>query len=584
MFAVGPLLFLLAVAVVVWVLRSTDRGGPDGEQAEGALRRFLQYGFLLAAVFLAASGLAMLASAALPAGQLLARSPSDVALGLSLTLVGVPVWFALWRLLGRRLAGDPRERATFAWTLHLAAASTVALVVALVSIVGVGTWAVGAGEYDPGTAGIALVWSALWGWQASLWRRSDVSPTSPLSALVVLAGSAVGVVALMLGTAGVLFFGFEQVFRLVAGDALVDAATTESLRRNAVLVVVAAGIWWWHWLHEGVRAPRDRLWHAYVLLVPILVGTLTATVAAAVALHSLVRWGLGGAGLPPAAVHFDVLPGALAALAVGLWVWWYHRWVLGEGEVHRRSEADRTYGYLVAGVGLLAAAVGVTFALVGALEGVAPAPLARAGSAMRDTLAVATTLLAVGAPLWWVSWRPLQVRAHPAGEPPPAEQEVARAEVTSPSRRVYLSLLFGASALTAIISFAIVLFVFFRDLLEGQLDAGVLYDLRVALALLLTAGAVAGYHWVAYREDRATGPGERRPRTVLLVSSGGRPAALEVERRTGAKVRSLRRLDAVAPPLDPDTVVAVVSASVHERLLVVADADGVVRAIPYEVD
>jgi predicted dehydrogenase len=60
---------------------------------------------------------------------------------------------------------------------------------------------------------------------------------------------------------------------MVGGD-------TASVARGLVLVVVAAPVWWWHWLHQGVGATRDTLWHAYVLLVAIFGGLVTAVVRA----------------------------------------------------------------------------------------------------------------------------------------------------------------------------------------------------------------------------------------------------------------------------------------------------------------
>jgi hypothetical protein len=575
MFALGILASLITLAipivVIVWVVRASRRGEPHTEQAGWSLRRFLQYAFLLTALFVAASGVSTILSYALPAGTRLAgRAPADLALGLSLALVGTPVGVLLWRVVRRRLEQDSEERGSPAWTLYVTTAGTVALVVALPNLVEAGAWVLGAADFDASSVGTGLTWGAVWGAHVFLARHWALGPQGRLASLPALAGSAVGVVALALATAGILFSGFEQVYRAVAGDPLADATTTEDLRRSAVLAVLAGGAWWWHWLRVAVRGPYDRLWHAYVLLVPILGGTLTATVSAAIVLHAVVRWLLGGPGLPDAALHFDVLPGALAALLVGAWAWWYHRWVLQERDADERTEAERTYAYLVAGVGLVAAAGGAAVALVGLLQAVAPAPLATAGSATRDTLAVAITLLLVGAPVWWVFWRPLQARAH--------------AEAASPSRRAYLFLLFGASGLTALVSLAVVLYVLLRDLLEGRLDAGVLYDLRVALALVITAGAVAAYHWTVYREDRHAGPAETRPKTVLLVSSDGRAGVRAITARTPATVRTLRRTDGALPLEDWDGVAAAVEASPHERLLVIVEGDGEVRVIPYDVD
>lgn len=569
---VSLLLLALPVALMVWIVRS--RGQPEDEPGVGwSLRRFLQYSFLLAALFTGGAGLHRLVEVALPAGErLVGRGSAELALGLSLAIVGVPAYGALWRLVRRHLLGDPAERASLAWSLYLTVAGTVTLLMAYVGLVEVGTWLLGAEDFRPAALASGLVWGSIWALHVWMLGHPQLAPTGRAAGLAGLAGSAVGLVAVTVAVAGVLSFGLEQLYRAVAGGALVEGPATEALRRNLVRVVLAGGIWWWYWLRGTLRAPRTTLWHAYLMLLPILGGLLVAVSSGAAVLHAVLQWFLGVPDTARAAAHFDLLPGALAAGVVGGWAWWYHRTVLGEGPERRQTEPDRVYRYLAAGVGLVAAASGVTVALVALIQALAPAPLAGPDPEGRNTLVAAATLLVVGGPLWWAFWRPLQERVRREGDP----------ERRSPSRRAYLFLLFGAAGLTALISLIVILFVFLRELLEGTLRGTVLYDLRTALALVLTAGAVSAYHWAVYREDRAeraerAGPG----RAVLLVGPEDPGLAERVAERTGSMVRHLPRLDAEPAPVDPERVVAAILAAGAGRLLVVVEADGEVRAIPY---
>jgi hypothetical protein len=161
-----------------------------------------------------------------------------------------------------------------------------------------------------------VAWGAVWGLHAWLLRRSTLAPVGPLSDLAVLAGSAVGVVALAIG-AGVVSDGLEQVYHAIAGPALVEAAATAALRRSLVVTALAAVVWWWHWLRRAVNAARTTPWHRYVLLVGVLGGLLTAVGAAAVALHTVAQWFTGEPEAGRAAVHFVGRPTSLAAGAVG---------------------------------------------------------------------------------------------------------------------------------------------------------------------------------------------------------------------------------------------------------------------------
>lgn len=569
---IGVLLVVALVAVAVWMVRATRSDVPE-ERGGPAVRRFLQYLFLLIALFSGASGVTRVLTASLPLRQRLAGpGPEELALGLSLTIVAAPVWVLLWRPVRRRLLRDPDERASPQWSLYLAIAATTSLVIALTNLVRVGSWAVGADDLDAPSVAAALVWTTVWGIHVALLHRPTLAPAYTRPSLAVLAGSAVGVIALGVGVDGVLSYGFGEAYQAIAETTLVPAPTAApNLRRSLVLAGLAAAVWWWHWLHQALHGPRSTPWHITVLLVPVLGGLLVAVGSAATALNALLRWMIGDPEATRAVVHLAILPEALAATLAGGWVWWYHLTVVGQDARRDRGEAERAYEYVVAAVGLVASAVGVTIAIVAAIEAVAPMPLASAAPTGRDTIALAATLLLVALPLWWTFWRSAQSRVGDV------------TERQSSARRTYLFALFGVAGLTGAISVVVILFVVLRDLLEGALDATAVNELRVAIALTLSASGVAAYHWEVLRGDLAArqAPDRSAQRHVLLVSSDGSALADAVVRRTGATVRSLHRLDAAGSRPDADAVAAAILASDHERLLVTVDEDGTVHAIPY---
>jgi hypothetical protein len=291
-------------------------------------------------------------------------------------------------------------------------------------------------------------------------------------------------------------------------------------------------------------------------------------------LGTALQWLIGEPSAARATAHFMSVPAAIAAGMVGVLIWRYHRSVLDAAAAGLRTEPERTYNYLAAGVGLVTGAAGATIAVAAAIQVLVPGALAvEAGG--RNTLATALTLLAVGLPVWWAFWRRLQ-RHVTAG---------VEGERTSPSRRVYLFLLFGATGLTAVVSLSVILFVVFRDLLESALTVTVLHDLRIAIGLVLTAGGLSAYHWAVHREDRehaAAAPMPTHPRHVLLVGPDGRQLAAAVATDTGARVRSLHRLDTARTDVDAHRVAEAILAVHHDSVVVTIEEDGEVHVIPYE--
>lgn len=563
---------LLLVGLVVWAVHAA-RASRDEARSAPSLRRFLQYASLLAAVGTSAIGLSGLVELALPAQRVAGRASGDLALSLSLSLVALPAAAGLWRVMRRRLTADPEERASGAWSLYLAVATTVAVTVAVFSLVEVVEWAVAGRAFPPDAAARALVWGAVWAAHQRMLLRGRTSPTGTTADLTVLAGAAVGLLTLVTGVGSVLVWSFDRLYAALVGGVLAGGAPWRALAHSTAVAALGGALWWWQWLRQAAGAPRTDLWHRYLLGLPVLGGLLASVGAAATVLHAVAQWTVGVPVSERAAAHFAVLPPALAAGAVGVWAWAYHRAVLTEQPDRRRTEPERAYEYVCAAVGLVAAGAGVAVALVAAIEALAPAPLAATDLTGRATLVTAATLLVVGGPLWWAFWRRL-------GNPPAVDGEPER---RSTSRRAYLFLLLGAAGVTALVSLVAGLFVVLREVFEGTLDAGVLRDVRVAVALTVTAGGVAAYHWTVYREDHAADPDDDRDRDrhVLLVAPDPDLLAPDLRRATGATVRTLRHLDAGPPDADADAVAQAVLASPHPRVLVVVDG-GDVRVIPYQ--
>lgn len=227
----------------------------------------------------------------------------------------------------------------------------------------------------------------------------------------------------------------------------------------------------------------------YVLPVGVGGPFVVALVGAAVALAAVGVWFLGEPDETTAAAHFAGVPGAASAVVVGLAAWWYHRRVFARAAPPGRTEITRAHEHLMAGIALVAAALGVVIALraVGdVVSGVASEPPA-------NTFLLAATLLLVGTPVWWRFWGRAQRERR-------AQPDVEARAVT---RRVYLFLLFGVGAVVGVVAVLVTGFVTIEAALRGDLGRTTMTDLGTPLALLVTAAAVSAYHWLVYREDRA---------------------------------------------------------------------------------
>ncbi|MEA2058050.1 MAG: DUF5671 domain-containing protein, partial [Actinomycetota bacterium] len=467
----------------------------------------------------------------------------------------------------RRLDTDPAEQRSLGWAFYL----TVALIGSLIATMSLTTAFLGEwladGDLDRSLLIPALIWAGVWAghwWVAQ--RRADPDRMQ----LHLLLGSAAGLVTVVIGAGVGLGAALGEIYDGAFSTSVVDSGL-DALVRAAVILVVGTPVWWWYWLRHARTSARKPLWLGYVLLFGVLGGVVTLVTGAGIMLFGVLQWFIGDPGNASAASHFDFVPGAAAAMSVGAASRWYHRSILGDRQTRARTEVDRIYDYLLSGAGLLVAAGGLATLIAVVLDGIGGAEIA--SSTTGDAVAVAITLLAVGVPLWWRFWSIIRS----------ALRDDPQAEVQSITRRIYLFLLFGATGIVAVVGLMITVFVFFEDLLEGTLGAATISSVAVPVALLLTAGAVAWYHFMVFREDRGiTVEEEQRPVVREVIVVGGADLVAMIASGTTARVQRIGSADHPTDVATIDEVVSLLATETHERVVVVA-SNGHFELFPIEV-
>lgn len=578
------ILLLVAIATVVAVgarrlmLHSTSPGRPADAHA---VRRLFQYGVLYGLLVVSAVGVRGLLTRAFERGALVS-DPTALARSVAFTVVGVPLLVGLATWTRRSFATDPdAEARSLGWAAYVTGACLTGLAYGMASLFAVLAWATGLQAYDPAAVAGVVVWATVWGGHWYLDGR--VTPglhAQPHHLLGSLAGLGTSVAALALLVAGTV----ASVTGIGATSALVGR--DNRLLRGAVLLVVGVPVWLLYWWRTAAHGPRRPLWLAYVLLVGVAGGLVTALAGASVAGYDVLVWLLGRPSSTQAAVHFSTLPAAVGTACAGTLAWWYHHTVV-RAPARARTEVLRSYEYLMAGTALVAAAVGFTTSVVALVEALTSSVVLVGGSAV-NTLLAAVTIMLVGGPVWALFWR----RINRAARRAPAEEHV------SPSRRIYLALLFGVAGVAAVVALLVGVYAFADDALADRLGATTLARTRFPIGILLSAGIVSVYHAAVYRGDRAAtgtgtdGPHPHGPRFVLLVGPRDPGIAAAVARSTGGHVQAWRT-DGVSdlrgagtggatPTWTSDgvlTAIAALGPAPVEEVVVVCESDGV-HAIP----
>ena len=551
----------LPIALVVWAVRQfggrKDSRGMDAH----SVRRFFQYLLLFGLMVVAAVGLSDLLGLLFQEPLLAGDDNSTLARALTFSVFGIPMFALLAAWSRRRLQQDPDEARSLGWAFYATVAPLTALVVAMTALHVLVSAALADHRFDGSALSQLVVWSAVW---LVHWTMASRMLDADRRQGQLVLGSLIGLGTTVAGLVWLLGASLDALLVERASTVLVQQQ--QPLAQAAATVVVGVPVWVVYWLRNLSRARRTPLWFGYVLPVGVGGSLVLAVVGASIVLYQLLVWLIGEPASTQAAQHFEGAPTAGACVIVGAVSWWYHRQVF-IGATLARMEVTRVYEYLIAGIALLAAAVGVTMVVVALVESMVPATAVEVGTSVVNSLLSGVTLLLVGGPLWLVFWSRIE-RATRDGGPE---------ELGSPTRRIYLFLLFGLGGVAAVIAVLVAAFLGIQKALQNGFDAQVVREMRIPVAILLATGAISGYHWVVYRHDRSQVPvtaPQHAPRYVLLVGAPDGLVRGAVERLTGARVDLWVRADGLAGPWALDDVVAAVSQSQADAVAVVSGPAG----------
>ena len=554
------------------------------------MKRLYVYGVSFVALVVTANGTSLLIRYVLDLvsdRRIAGGANEQLSLGVAMIVIGGPLWAVHWTMARRQVDREPQEAAAVLRKLYLYGVMFVAALVTFGSVVALLRWVFGGDTFDPRWIGQIVAWGTVWAYHWQVERHEGLPSAGGLTlrrwygyitslyGLGVMAAGIAGLLAVLLGG---IYDALADVPFVISG-----AGVSAVSLRDPLAAVIVGGAWWaFHWLYFSRGDVESTLRQVYLYIFAFLGGALTVLFSVGGLVNGLLRWLLGVPGLSEAAVHFRLIADLLPATLVGAALLAYHWQVVREDSQRmavRIPGARRSFGYAMSAMGLGAMVV-ATPMLIGLVIGLL-IPAARetlAGTdAWRGLLAIALTLLIIGAPLWFWSW-------------PRIQQQVATLgidERTATSRRIYVYGVMGVLALAALGSSIGFLTLLLTDLLSGDLSLDFLRNGKWLLGVIATAGALLPYHWQVLREDQEAGAEAApiRKSVTLLVGEGADELISRLEKALGTRIRTMRVVapEGAVPALSDAQIAELVSRvrdAPSDRVMLIAAEDGV-TAYPY---
>lgn len=453
---------------------------------------------------------------------------------IGLLLVATPLFLIHW-WLGQRRRHEDAERTSVLRKLFLYASTAAGLIVLLTNayrLIRESTWLAvsaptGMTELLPAgwlhwgfmsAVGLGLVYY----WYLVLAGDGDLG-NEKLAARIVrqLFLAVAGLIGL-----GIAMWGARTLIQLglqVAVDEIIGALDMNwwRLPLGGAVSQVLVGCWllhasWQQWQDiVKVRAAEGR---AVLRRIYLYIGILTGAIATLTPAALLLREGLlmlFGTGGGSTAELLDRMVGPVSFIPVGAVVWfWYWTALRREtdayGDSGESATVRRIYAYLVAATGLALLWVGAVELLHALIDTLL------VGDLWRDPLANGIALLVVGAPIWAIFWRRVQVIAE-------RDDDTGASERNSWPRKLYL---YGVALVGALVLLITLAQVIYRVLLTVMGEPGLALS-SSELAHRLADSAVAATLWVIHLlAIRADGRFEK------VATAAMAPAAADAATRT----------------------------------------------------
>lgn len=583
--------FLLVIAITIASIykffafkttQSTDSGGKVSRSLYFYVISFITLGMTTFGIILLIQSLLEMTFS-----QTIVSGPNErIALGLALSLVGLPIWIFHWRIVSKELKNDTSTKNSPINAVYTYLILSISISILINSGYSVLTALIGDKEHAWYQVSSLLVLSAVWTyhWKLSLTNRGLEQNIVLIKQIYIYGTSFISLMILSFAFSGLLHSLTQLIY-----DSLFDNSLTLNSsenrefitgRRFISILIPSLIVWTVHWLLIAVKEESNRVKTLYLYTATIVVGGITSLIAISSLLHGVLSI-IIGTNIPESGERIDQAPAAISALIVGLSLLYYHQRLIFENSeegngIFGTSRELRLFGYAFSVIALLILAPGISSisqtilnALTQPFEFVEPST-----ESWKDNFVSGLTMILIGSTLWICCKKYI----------------INRIEITDSYHdslpKIYFNVVFGIGIFVAVPALSTLIFFILRDILAGEIGIETVRSSRLPISTLISFAFIVPYHYWLYKNNPPKTPYEQtnratiRKQVMLLAPPNSSFFIAELEEALGYEVNSVSWTDSGASNINldnantPELCIAIEGA-IGENVVVIPEASGV---------
>ena len=490
--AVDVLIFfplIILITLCIYKLIAFRKGGNDGQSLVDPARRL--YFYIISGV-----GLSMLVNGLeqslvhligfLVPPSLLETSPERAALGISLLVIGGPLWILYWQKINREVLKNPGELTSGIRIAYLLLCLSVSLAISISSISDLISETLQASEFNWPRIATLIIWLLVWSYHLKMLLQAKPSnhvSSQSLRNTFVYSFSFIGLFILASSLSSLIYLAVFNIIQNTVGNGeiLISNDSFSSLRLT-MSVLIGFAAWSVHWLILRNKLVKQEYEPIYLYLI-YMVTIVSLMVSSTMLLMTLF-------GKVFQIEEMDgwrfMLISSISTLSIGAAVLLYHTKHVPNNyqmtDLLKKPNAALIFSLAFLGLGFLSAGFSVLIhSVMISLLQVSWTDIVHPDDFWKGPLSGGVSLAIVGCFMWYTSWSRLTMQTASFNE------KIAYS-------RIYFMVVLGISIIVTAGAMAGILFILVKYSLANDLGFQTIESLITPLSVAIVLGVVVIYH------------------------------------------------------------------------------------------